>query len=85
MGKGKNGWALMLLILCGMALGGIVGDIIVAVNPSLSVLTYNRVFGLESPIVLNLGIFVINFTIQLRITIAALIGALIAGVIYKFL
>lgn len=80
----KNAWALFLLILAGIVLGGFIG--MLAENiPALSWLSYGQSFGLEEPIVLNLGILVITFGLSIKITIASIIGVIVAIIIYRFL
>ena len=83
-GVGKNYWALVLLILVGVVLGGFIGEL--ASNVSfLHWLSYGQTFGLSSPLVLDLGILVITFGLTIKITIAGITGVLIAIVIYHFL
>lgn len=81
---GKNSWALFLLILAGIMLGGFIGMLSEGV-PALSWLGYGQAFGLDSPIVLNLGILVITFGLSIKITIASIVGVVIAIIIYRFL
>lgn len=81
---GKNSWALFLLILAGIVLGGFIGMLSEGV-PALSWLGYGQIFGLDSPIVLNLGILVITFGLSIKITIASIVGVVIAIIIYRFL
>jgi hypothetical protein len=40
---------------------------------------------MESPVILNLGFIVLTFSIQIKITIASIIGVILAIVIYKFI
>lgn len=81
---GKNSWALFLLMLAGIVLGGFIGTLTANV-PALSWLNYGQTFGLDSPIVLNLGILVITFALNIKITIASIIGLVISAIIYRFL
>lgn len=81
---GKNNWALFLLLLAGIVLGGFIGDLTKGVSV-LSWLNYGQSFGFENPIILNLGILVITFGLSIRITIASIIGVVIAIMIYKLL
>ena len=67
---GKNSWALFLLLLT---------------VPALSWLGYGQTFGLDTPIVVNLGLLVITFGLTIKITIASIIGVVIAIIIYRFL
>ena len=76
--RGKNGWALFLLILAGVVLGGFLGEYLGAL-PYLGWLNFGRSFGLERPLVLETGIIQIQFGFMMRFTVAGLLG--IAGAI----
>ena len=80
----KNAWALFLLILTGIELGGFIGMLADKV-PALSWLGYGQSFGLDEPVVLNLGLLVITFGLTIKITIASIIGVIISIIIYRFL
>ena len=80
----KNGWVLLLLMLAGIVLGGFIGTLTQNL-PGLSWLSYGQSFGLDSPIVLNLGILVITFGLSIKITISSIIGLILAGVVYRFI
>lgn len=80
----KNAWVLLILMLAGIVVGGFIGNLASGVN-GLSWLAYGQSFGLDNPIVLNLGILVITFGLTIKITIASIIGMIIAGFIYRFL
>ena len=80
----KNAWVLLILMLAGIVVGGFIGNLAAGVN-GLSWLSYGQSFGLDSPIVLNLGILVITFGLTIKITIASIIGMIIAGLVYRFL
>lgn len=81
---GKNNWALFLLILAGIVLGGFIGMMAEGV-PALSWLGYGQSFGLEGPLTLNLGILIISFGLSIKITIASIIGVVLAIIVYRFL
>lgn len=81
---GKNNWALFLLLLTGIVLGGFIGELTKGVS-GLGWLNYGQSFGLAEPIVLNLGILVITFGLSIKITIASIIGVLLAIFIYRLL
>lgn len=81
---GKNSWALFLMILTGIVLGGFIGMLAESV-PALSWIGYGQSFGLEGPITLNLGILVISFGLSIKITIASILGVVLAIIIYRFL
>ena len=80
----KNYWTLLLLVLAGIVLGGFIGELTSNVSFS-SWLNYGQSFGLSDPLVLNLGILVLTFGLKIKITIAGIIGILIAILIYRLL
>ncbi|MCI8939671.1 MAG: DUF4321 domain-containing protein [Dorea sp.] len=80
----KNSWALFLLVLAGLVLGGFIGMLTENVA-ALSWLGYGQTFGLEKPIVLNLGLLVITFGLTIKITISSIIGVVLAIIIYRFM
>lgn len=80
----KNAWALFLLILAGIVLGGFIGMLTEGIS-ALSWLGYGQTFGLDAPIVLNLGLLVITFGLNIKITIASIVGVILAIIIYRFL
>ena len=80
----KNGWILLLLMLAGIVLGGFLGTLTQNVE-GLSWLNYGQSFGLDSPIILNLGILVITFGLSIKITIASIIGLILAAIVYRFI
>ena len=85
MGKavtGKNNWALFLLLLTGIVLGGFIGELTKGLS-GLGWLNYGQSFGFADPIVLNLGILVISFGLTIKISIASIIGVIIAIFIYR--
>ena len=84
-GKGnKHAWTLFLMILCGIVLGGFIGMLAEGV-PALSWLSYGQSFGLDEPIILNLGILVITFGLSIKITMASIIGVILSIILYRFL
>lgn len=81
---GKNNWALVLLILVGVVLGGLIGKFCAGV-PALSWLSYGQSFGFVNPMVLDLGILVLTFGFTVDITVAGILGIVIAIIIYRLL
>ena len=71
--RNKNFWILLLLLLTGIVLGGFFGNMAAGI-PWLSWLNFGQSFGLDSPLILNLGILVIT-----------IIGVAIAIIIYRCL
>ncbi len=53
--------------------------------PALSWLGYGQSFGLQEPVVLNFGILVLTFGLSIKITIASIVGVILAVIIYRFL
>lgn len=76
----KNSWACFLLMLAGIVIGGFVGNLF----PN-AWLNYGQTFGLTNPIVLDLGILVISFSLTIKITVSSIIGIILALIIYHFL
>lgn len=81
---GKNAWALALLILVGVVVGGFIGQLAGNV-PMLSWLNYGQAFGLSSPVVLDLGIIILTLGLSINITIASILGVILAIVVYNLL
>lgn len=83
-GVGKNYWALTLLILAGIVLGSFISTLTADVA-GLGWLSFGQTFGFESPIVLNLGVIVLTFGMTIKITIASILGIIVAAIIYHFI
>ena len=75
--KEKNFWILLIFILCGLVLGGLLGELARNVN-WLSWMAFGQEFGLENPLTLNLGVMTITFALMIKINIASIIGMAIA-------
>lgn len=80
--RGKNNWACFLLILAGLVVGGFLGQL-AADHAALSWLNYGQSFGIDNPVVLNLGIMVLTFGLSVRISIASVLGIIIGIIIYR--
>ena len=80
----KNFWILLIMLLAGIVLGGFMGQLANGIS-WLSWLNFGQSFGLESPIVIDLGILVLTFGLSIKITMASIIGVAIALLIYRFL
>lgn len=78
----KNIWILILFILCGIVVGGLLGDLASHVS-FLSWLSYGEDFGLTSPIELDLSVIKITFALMFKINIASIIGIILSIFIYK--
>ncbi len=76
----KVNWAIVLVVLVGFMLGGFIGTYFDG-----TFLNYGQTFGLTSPVVLNLGFFVVTFGLTIHITISSVIGVVLALVAYRLI
>lgn len=80
--RDKNFWVLIIFLLCGLVIGGLLGEL--ASNVSyLQWMGYGESFGLTSPLVLDMNIFTLSFGLTVKINIASIIGLAIAIFIYR--
>ena len=79
----KNTWALFYCFWrnCAWRFIGMLAEGV----PALSWLSYGQTFGFDNPIVLNLGLLVITFGLNIKITIASILGVVISIIIYRLL
>ena len=82
--RSKNFWVLLLLLLPGIVLGAFIRNLAQEAT-GMTWLNFGQSFGLESPIVIDLGILVLTFGLSIKITMASIIGVAIALLIYRFL
>ena len=82
--RNKNFWILLILLLSGIVLGGFLGSLAEGIS-WLSWLNFGQSFGLDSPLILNLGVLIITFGLTIKITIASIIGVAIALLIFRLL
>ena len=80
----KNFWILLIMLLAGIVLGGIMGQLANGIS-WLSWLNFGQSFGLDSPLVINFGILVITLGLTIKITMASIIGIAIALIIYRMI
>ena len=78
----KNVWILILFILCGVVVGGLLGELASQVD-FLWWLSYGQEFGFSDTITLNLQVITISFALMFKINIASIIGMVLAIFIYK--
>ena len=82
----KNSLVLLLLMLASVVLGGFLGTLTKDIS-WLSWLDYGNSFGLTgadgSALILNLGVLTIQFGLQIKITIASIIGIVVAFYLYR--
>lgn len=80
--KIRSTWVIIFIMLIGLIIGTVIGSYCGGI-PALSWLNYGQVFGLTSPLVLDLGAFVLTLGVTIKINIASIIGIAIAFLFYK--
>lgn len=80
--KDKSIFVLIIFILCGLVIGGLIGQLTQSVN-WLNWLSYGQTFGLTDPVILDLGVVNLTFGIIFNINISSIIGIIIAILIYR--
>ena len=80
--KDKGKWIVILFILAGLVIGGLLGNLAGKVD-WLWWLSFGQEFGLENPIILDLGVAKVTFGLMLKINIASIIGVIISLLIYR--
>lgn len=78
----KNVWILILFILCGIVVGGLLGELASQID-FLWWLSYGEEFGLSNPITLDLQVISLTFGLMFKINIASIIGMILAIFIYR--
>lgn len=80
----KNGWALFLLILVGITIGGLIGELAAEV-PFLTWLNLGYSFGIgtQEPLQVNLRVIQFVIGLEFEITLASIIGVAIAIFTYR--
>ena len=82
----RNSFVLLLLMLAGIVLGSFLGSLTKDIS-WLEWLDYGKTFGLTgaggSALVLDLGVLVLQFGLQIKITIASIIGIVVAFLLYR--
>ncbi len=78
----KNMWILVLFILCGIVIGGLLGEFASKVD-FLWWLSYGESFGLSDPISLDLNVIKLTFGLVFKINISSIIGMILAIFIYR--
>ena len=76
----KINWVLLILVLVGFVIGRFIGTYFDG-----TFLNYGQSFGMNEPVVLNLGFIILTFGLTIQITIASVIGVVIALVVYRFI
>ena len=80
----RNSWIIVVVMLIGLIMGTVIGSYCNGIG-ALSWLNYGQQFGLTSPFVLDLGVFVLTLGLTIKINIASILGIFIAFLCYKIL
>lgn len=80
--KEKNSLVLIIFILCGVVIGGLLGELTKNVS-WLNWLSYGQTFGITNPVILDLGVINLTIGILVKINIASIIGIVIAIFLYR--
>lgn len=80
--KGKGGLVLIIFLLCGIVIGGLIGELTKGVS-WLTWLSYGKQFGISNPFTLDLGVLQLTFGLMIKINIASIVGIIIAAFIYR--
>ena len=78
----KNIWILLVFLLAGLVVGGLLGRLASSVS-WLWWLSYEKEFGLQTPLVLDLSVLKLTFGLMFKINIASIIGMILAIFVYK--
>ena len=73
-------WLFLLLVLIGFVIGGLIGTCFEG-----TILNYGQTFGLTNPVELDLGFIILTFGLKIQISIASVLGVMIALVVYRFI
>lgn len=76
----RNPWILFLLLITGIVIGGIIGDLL---SDKIPLLAYNYAIGLKSPIHLDLKVINLTFGLAIDVSVASVIGLIISVFIYR--
>jgi hypothetical protein len=80
--KDRGIWILLVFMLAGLVIGGLLGELSQNID-WLWWLGYGQEFGLTSPLVLDLNVIKLTFSFTVKISIASIIGMVIAIFIYR--
>ena len=80
--KDRSFWILLVFILSGLVIGGLLGELSKNID-WLWWLGYGQEFGLTSPLVLDLSVIKLSFSFTVKISIASIIGMILAIFIYR--
>ena len=80
--KDSRFWLFLIFLFSGIIIGGLLGDFAKTV-PYLEWLGYGKSFGLTEPLVLDISVLKLSFSIMFELNIASVIGILAAVLVYR--
>lgn len=80
--KTKNFWILLLCMLAGLTIGNFMGELCSGVK-ALNFIHYGQAFGLQDPVTIDLGVIIMAFKFQIKITLAGILGLLCGILLFK--
>ncbi len=78
----KNNTTFLITLISGLVIGGFLGDVAAKI-PFLTWLNYGKTIGLISPFYLDISFLTLTFGFTLNMTVAGIIGMVIAIILYK--
>lgn len=81
---GKANWLLIILMMAGLVVGGLLGNLASSV-PFLKWLAYGQSFGMTTPWTLDLGVVTFTFGFTLYFSISGIIGLVLGIVLYNWI
>ena len=80
--RDKSFWILIVLILAGIVVGGLIGDL-AAKSGGLWWLAYGQEFGLRDPLTLDLSVIKFSVSLLIKLNISSILGMILAIFIYR--
>lgn len=81
MRRNRNGWLLVFFLVIGSFLGSLLGQALAGIAPWLNISSQS--YGINPPLVLSLDMFTLTFGFSVRLTVAGVLGLVLAFVLYK--
>ena len=80
--KDKSIWILIVLILAGIVVGGLIGELASRAG-GLWWLAYGQEFGLRDPLTLDLSVIKVSFSLLIKLNISSILGMILAIFVYR--
>lgn len=80
--RDKSIWILIVLLLAGIVVGGLIGDL-AAKSSGLWWLAYGQEFGLRDPLTLDLSVIKFSVALLIKLNISSILGMILAIFVYR--